>query len=348
MLMEKSETKICPYCGESLKNTEEKCLYCGEILPRESMQIPQNNRKIFFIIGIILLFICSFGIIYEVYTTKNAIIKHEDENPQNSNVEANIVLNLINVQDKNLRNFMSAFHLSSDKDKVFLVYLDNLNYYLDIINRQKILKNDDDSFEDLGIASMYGDFAKGGICIYENVKFFSLTGPHDETGFGEIKEVKIINPKTPAVKMLPSNYEEAEYIVVPNFEYLEKEYASYLSKSLKDYLIIQKQIQKELGKNNSYFEVKRSYVAEWIIEWQNFEKKYPNFKFNNEINRDIKLLVSILVWKDSRKDYELFLQKGDKTTEIYTAVKKCYEILSKHKFEYCEEFEATAYDVLGE
>lgn len=362
----KSDIKKCPYCGKEIKAVAIKCRYCGKFIAnnkpeRKSFQMPHISKRALNTIGVILvtLIIISSPICYEIYSTQNTIHEHEDIQPEHSFLKANMVLELINSQEKQLKTFLSSVHLTYDKDKVFLKYLENLNYYLKVFNTPKMDTDGNYIDEVPGMFLLYEGFEQGKTGYFEDVELTPTTKEvHDKFGtYFDIK-LKITNPQSPMVKMVYSG--EGIFTAVPNYEYLQEKYASYLSNDCVDYLRIQHKIQKELGEYDFYIDgvvsAKSTSIAEWIIEWQDFEKKYPNFKLNNKIDDDIKMFAEALVLNgfednngfldaESRKGYELFLQKADKTTELYTTINKCYEALKKHNYKWNEDLEKAS-DVL--
>ncbi len=83
-------------------------------------------------------------------------------------------------------------------------------------------------------------------------------------------------------------------------------------------------------------------MGEWIISWNRFIKKYPNFKHNDSIKEELAIITTEFINGPYEFDFntnilnpkmkKVFLNflsnanKTDKATQEYEIVKKCYQI----------------------
>ena len=162
-----------------------------------------------------------------------------------------------------------------------------------------------------------------------------------------------INPKTDLFEFQVNNVSVTRI----NEKYLKERYSAYLNKSWQDYLFLstKNRVQTEASSGLSEDE---STIVNWIVEWQNFLSKYPDFRLNDEIKAEIKYLTSEIIYheytfeytddgsmaKDSQKGYEEFLSKANKNTDEYKVVKACYDELKKNKFKASKEFFRLLYE----
>lgn len=348
------DTKICPFCGKEIKSAAIKCRYCGEYL-NERKQLFKINKKIAFTITSLILLIVTFSILFssEYYSAHNVVAPHEDVRPEHSTLTAEMIINIIIAQEKDVSKYLHGVHLKSSKGIAFKKFLENTDYYLEVFNVYKFYSNNEYSYDDS--FDIYRQL-ENGETVYKKGLTLTPVMSKNKEGYEYVKEVLISSPKIDSINMVYAG--EAFFNAQLNYTFLVKEYSKYLPKDWQDYLKIKEKIQKTLDGNTLYLDgalsVEYPKLLDWIISFQNFQKKYPKFALNSSIKKEIKDYTGAVIWSpyrtfdvftnkfkpEARKAYEDYLAKANKNTAEYRWVEKCYSSLKKNNYVFSEEHRA--------
>lgn len=262
-----------------------------------------------------------------------------------------------------MKNYISQIHLTNNKDKVFEVYYNNLigicNLFNKLIWREEDVENSISSFNSqlnkgnpAFFGNVYGDeINKTYIRIMPTMKIEPVYKRK------LIDTLNITYPQVPFIKMVYAG--EGYFESSINYKYLNENYSSFLSKPLKNFILLKQEEEKFLDGNAYYLDatvsLSKKQLLDLIISWQKFRENYPNFK-PEEVTKTLKKYTSDFMCgsdnsfgftfdyidnrllPEAKKAYEEFLSNVNPKTKEYNIVKTCYNILKEHNYKATNEF----------
>ena len=359
------ETKICPFCGETINSQAQKCKYCGEWLDNKAISknsiFSKNFIKII-LTTLIFLFIVSMLVLgYKLYQNRYQIdeISYKNITYIGSNVD-NLTIGLspmqlmaeIKKQENDLKEYLTGNHSIKEKTGVFRLYYKNLNLLTNILN------SDAHWYPELCVE----DTSKESNSVLINIlkrHGINVTPEYDSYAQESIADYfNMVNPQIDTLKLI--YFEGGCYGFNINDNNIAENYAKYLNKSWQDYLNNKKQMY-DILEHQNYFcgnapipDTSIKFAKGYII-WSDFLKKYPKFELKEEIQDKMNLYGENILYKgtyaferseynkdgklrqDIRDGCEYFLKHANKNTDIYKQIQKDYEILKNNNFEYNED-----------
>lgn len=368
-----SDTKICPFCGKEIKSVAIKCRYCGKFLEENSNEQTENSssgkfKKIItwtmvsFAVVIILAGL-SFGF-YVYENPKNTLseisLSIPTENNDGTYYYDDIYKFLVQLQKNEIvmKKYITKPHLNSDKDKVFEEYYKNL---VDISTLFSSVYDEDDE-QNISIFNSSlrdGNPAFFGHDFDTSIHITPIMKKENVEEGSKIDVLKITEPQVPFIKMIYAG--EGYYAPEVNYKYLQETYSKYLSPAFRAYIDLKVQEENDLN-GVAYYDdatltVSKTQLMNWIISWQKFREKYPNFR-RNDVDKMLNLYTSDFICgsdnsysitfyysengdnlrPEAKKAYEEFLNTVDSKTDEYKAVEKCYNILKENNYKSNNEF----------
>ncbi len=191
-----------------------------------------------------------------------------------------------------MKNYISKIHLTKNKDKVFEVYYNNLIGICNLFN--KLIWNDD-TF----IAQLYEENPYFGENVYEDeinktvIRIIPTIKIEPVYNRKIIDTLNITYPQVPFIKMVYAG--EGYFESSINYKYLNENYSSFLSKPLKDFILLKQEEEKFLDGNAYYLDatvsLSKKQLLDLIISWQKFRENYSNFK-QEEVTKTLKMYTS--------------------------------------------------------
>lgn len=278
------------------------------------------------LIGVVILFIMvtSTGcILYDIQqghlkNTEYKSIKQVDKTiigyMTGSRMDANIPFAKIEQLDSDLKEYFSANYSQKEKDALYATYIDNLMHYVGMVDFTKYPDFDGEHLNK--IERGYSNSMDGTEYVWAPVGVTSLP----ET----IRNI---------TKFVYAG--EGVYLLVPNFYYQIENYGQYLSSTMNEYLTI------ELSQNyanNTYYNdgdvYNFSQLRLWILDWEAFLKRHPNFFVNDIVQQHIDEYKQGFTMGENAPSYstnlrkgefELFFTTNDSSTNSYKEIKKLYD-----------------------
>lgn len=351
----------CPYCKEEIE-TAKVCPVCGENIHFvfRFLNILNCHKKpiIIAISAVILLYllICAGVNVYNGISkqmnnpTYKTILEHETISAKDNQLYAADVINIINKQSADLIELLKSKESKRRKNNVFSTFYDNLVYYNEVVAEKT---GEETSIWNTKFERGKKDYISG--LIIEPIM------AKDDYDNINVVDLKIIQPEVKYLKFVSAG--EGYFVTSIDYDYLYKTYSEYLNKSWKEYLEIRKKERDDLGDSSYYDDAclmpSKQQLMQWIISWQNFQKKYPKFK-PEEVDILLNRYTSdfILGYENSytgtfedytdnakllpeaKSDYEEFLKKVNPKTKEHKIVEKCYNLLKEHDFRDNKEFSA--------
>ena len=330
-------------------------------------ELKMNSKKVvrlivlLVILPILLIVISGFSLWqYENYTTKTTILSMSKipefkENAYTYDDVFNVLIGLKN--DENImKNYLNEFHLTADKDKVYEAYNENLLKGCEFFDMVNAYSDEEHSinFWNPNLTKGYPD--SFGSNYKTSIQIVPLMKKSEYSDEDLIDTLKITYPQVPFIDIIYSG--EGSFSPDINYKYLYDNYSKYLTPALRDYIALKVKEKSDLGGITYYDDgaitVSKAKLTEWIIDWQNFRDKYPNFN-PKEIDKILNRYTSdfIVVYENSyfttfdyddnlqpkaKKAYEDFLKKVNPNTQEYKIVSKCYDVLKEHNLKFTNEF----------
>lgn len=244
------------------------------------------------------------------------------------NLTARQILDVLAKQDDDMHDYISNV-CQNGADNLFEVFYNNIHVLTPLLY-EKLASGDIKGFD---IES-------------HNVEF-SI----DDIKFETINNADIYKFSSPRTDLYTYQANPAVDCLRENENYLNSEYSHYLSSPWRDYLYLANKNREPYAAPIDAINVDRKTIGEWIISWNNFIKKYPNFVRNKETEELLEYISdqfigpyykttsfdsANIMTKEARQDYENFLAKVDKNSKEYTKVKNWYDIVKKNNFRYSE------------
>ncbi len=133
-----------------------------------------------------------------------------------------------------------------------------------------------------------------------------------------------------------------------DLHYLNKKYAKYLNKDWQQYLKLAQENREKIWTSTD-LSVSNKVIIDWVISWQRFLMKHPQFPLNDLVRAELKSLTTNILYHEYAFDnekmtsetkigYEEFLKRVNSTTKEYKIVKKCYNELKKNDYKTSADF----------
>lgn len=354
---------ICPFCKEEIPEDIKVCPACGESIKRQQGVNIKLSLKIIILLGIFLiLLVVGFGFITirnnDIKEARVLIPRYESVDPEDNTMDMKNTLETMQTQETIYKNYLKDKHFQTSKDIVLLSLLRNLEYYVQVFNISAYRQEDYDYNDSLSLFNQKLNLGYP-VCI-QGVQITPVIGQNRNYPSFNISKVNITSPKSPFVKLVDAGegYFEAEV----NYKYFYDNYTENLSSTLQDYLKIKLQEQKDLKDcsylRDGYVSVGMRELKEWIIAWQEFIEKYPEFMSNDVIIKNIQKYTYDFIssgeffnFYDNESlnkkyiaEYESFLRLSKPNTEAYKMVSGAYKILKSNNFKNSEEYKQYIYN----
>ena len=202
----------------------------------------------------------------------------------------------------------------------------------------------------------WDDFNEGKTVMFDTIRLVPIKETTKNSDGEEISltKIQIVEPKIPMINIVYVG--ETYYEAKLNFDYFNSAFAQYLDDEHKDYLRIQAKIQRDLNNYNYVVDgaitVSKDLLKDWVMEWNAFSKKHPQFLPESIENNFRMLYTKDIIFdsyttfdendvlsKESKNAYEYLLNNLDKDCKEYKTIKKYYDILQKHQFKRSDEFD---------
>lgn len=326
----------------------------------------KNHKKSLLPTLLCCIAIASFIISYsfaercEAKTTQRVISELSLSIPNDSDeINYNDICKLLIKQKQKeviMKNYISNIHLTKNKDKVFEVYYSNLIGICNLFNK---LIWSDDTF----IAQLYEENPYLGENVYEDeinktvIRIIPTMKTEPIYNRKIIDTLNITYPQVPFIKMVYAG--EGYFESSINYKYINENYSCFLSKPLKDFILLKQKEEKFLNGNAYYIDatvsLSKKQLLDLIISWQKFRENYPNFK-QEEVTKTLKMYTSDFMCgsnnsfgftfdyidnrllPEAKKAYEEFLSSVNPKTKEYNTVKTCYNILKEHNYKATNDF----------
>lgn len=172
----------------------------------------------------------------------------------------------------------------------------------------------------------------GGLFGYQNVSF---QGGYFENGDAFLISV---NPENNLIKIVYGG--EGSLSSVLNNEFLYDSYRQYLTNDWIEFLKVESKYSPTAFYEYGGDSLSMLDKAKYIIELENFKKRFPRFNFSKYVKRKIADRVYGLLFnqnmpvetinKEIEEGVKFYLSNGDKKTEYYLKTKKRYEELKNN------------------
>lgn len=258
--MTEHDTKKCPHCGEEIKAQAIKCKHCRKFINDAENNIEQteiteinekhDNKALTFVcVGLLFVILSAGAICLAQYNTSNAALpRHELVAPASSSLTMKEAIEQITIQDTAIREVLSKNLSDKDKDKAFSEYLDNIQYYVDVINNKYFYEG-----------TYFDELQK----LYNNRRIY-IQGIEIIPAHENYKEYFCGKINSPKVDTIGVEYGgEGTYNVFINYQYLYDSFSGVLSLAFKDYLRLTKEMYNTGGIESAKLD--------------EFRERYPNF-----------------------------------------------------------------------
>lgn len=315
--------------------------------------------KSFFTISIIIL---TLGISFWLYDknitekTISSMSKVPESTVIHNFSDIYNVLNELKKDEIVMKNYLNENHSALNKDKVFEAYYSNLKKGCEYFDSVNYSEEPDDNTVNLWNSKLWEGYSHN----YENSDDSSIhitpIMKRDDYKDYRVERLKITYPQVPFIEMIYSG--EGYFSSGICYKYLYANYGKYLSPALKDYISLRAREENDLNGTAYYIDasitVSKATLMKWIMSWQEYKNKYPNFK-SDYIDKALNLytgdfLVSYEnsffqtfdfddnLLPEAKEAYEIFLEKVNPKTKEYQIVSKCYDVLKENNLKYSNEF----------
>lgn len=311
------------------------------------MNISQNKKIIAGILGIAFI-IAGVVLFCEVNSYKSVITPHETSDPCENTLTMNESLEIVVKQERDLNNYIKGIHFKKNKEKVFVQFLDNLEYY------SKVFSYDNENkYEraNRGINPSYisadnSNLKKGNKEYIDGMEITPVFKGDSPPNSPIFPNLKITKPKCPFLKLVYNPWfcnEKRDifdysyiaicngpnyFVVEPNYEYLYETYSKYFGTDWNLYFYVKIKQQTDLrysaftngngGMAPIYIGEKE--IADWSKSFIDLLNKYPNFTMYDKV---VEELLNV-----NYPEYNKLLEKLDKKSKLYDIIKKADEDLA--------------------
>lgn len=343
--------RVCPYCKEEIEDNVKICPVCGEKLCG-SIKVKVSRKILIIFLSVVLVLFIGIGITSCILHIEDksltAIVSPLSEVfMQRASDYSSLCdkLHRINDTENSFNEYISKKHLQKYKDMAFDAFYETL---LDLTETFNQVIGDDISVFNSHLTAGYSDYL--GDRADNSIHVTPIMEKDEYQTW--IIEVKITSPKVPYIKLIRN---EGIFYSQVDYNYLYETYSKYLSPKWSDYLKLKAKEQKIMNGsayyNDGYLVPSRQDLIEWIMAWQDFRHKYPNFKsdiiegylvqytsdFIMDKYKTFYTLDDILL-PQAKQDYEKFLKEVNHNSKEYKIVDKCYSVIKEHNFKYSNEF----------
>ncbi len=316
----------CKKCGCEISNNQKFCTKCGEKVyvsnENKSLKLTINKNTVkFVIIGIVFITITSTIGTFYVSDLKISEI---------STYKSIIAIKEQDYEDYGIDINQEALKQAIEQDKNMEEFVKKLHF----AKADNVFKT-----------------------FYENLQILASQIAQDDTFNLSEKQngsLKINNPDIDIIK-----FKKDYYNALVNREYIYNKYSKYLSKSWNKFLKLSYEFENDI--NETLANIEETKIIEWIVKWQKFLNKYPEFPMQNDVKNDIKWLINDILYghflsndeeqsfnvEKLKNSYDEFLNKVDKSSKEYDLAVKCYEELKNNNFKRTAQYHKYLYDYTG-
>lgn len=329
------DTKKCPFCGEEIKYTAKKCKFCKEWFINSNQSQKINNKTTIYISIcsiVVFILVLIFGIANSLYLFKDfeyaSIKSTKNLNPAKCKLTHKEIIETLNQQ------FEDCIQYINNKDnpiyyreKLFLTYYKNIQYYVAVYNQNFTLKDSDFSFLGYNENSywynpVYSAYKDGILYKKEGYNYYiSAPSPHGLYVAKEQNKLKVVFDETVLTHSIflsenwYSNWNRYIYVKDKVIEHkiLHKfKYDTEIRTSL--------QLFDDLNKINSDFPL--------VAEKNDLTSKVAQILLLNSETFETNKVLN----PQAKSGIEEVMASVSTDSPTYKMIEKCYSILQAHSY----------------